>query len=821
MAASSAALARAALCFHCGAQCPPRFPWVDTADGRERVFCCAGCLAVTQTIEGAGLDAYYRNRMTNAAPRAEGEDAAALRACAAAEAADGLVRTRGDGAREVALLIDGMTCGACVVLLERWIAKQPGVVDVRVNYATRRARLVYDAAKTTLATIAGATTAIGYRAYPYDPARRETLARRDARSLFARTAIAWLAMMQVMMFAVPVYLADDGVAPEQRALLDWASLALTLPVMLYSAVPFFRGAWRDLRARRAGMDVPVALALGAAFATSAASTLFGGGAVYYDSVTMFVALLLTARYLELAARQRGADAIEALARAMPDVAERLRAWPACADTDTLPSAMLAPGDLVRVRPGATIPADGDIVDGRSLVEEAVLTGESRPRERRCGDAVLAGSVNRDGALIVRVRAAGDATRLAAVARMADAAASARPRVAALADRMAGAFVVGLLLLAAATAAVWLAIEPSRAPAVTFAVLVVSCPCAFSLATPAALTVAAGALARRGVVLARPDAIEALSRVTHVVLDKTGTLTDGHFRLLDVVPCAGVERERALGIAVALEAASEHPVARAICAAAPEGAPAPVATGVLAVPGSGVEGTIDGTRWRIGRPAFVAALSRTPIDDRDPPAWAGATIVALGNADGIVATLACADAPRGDAAAFVARLRAQGLVAILLSGDRAATVTAIGAALGLADARGDLSPHDKRAAIAALQDDGAIVAMMGDGINDAPALAQAHVSISLASAAPLAQWSADVVVLAPRLTVVADALAQAKRTLAVIRRNLRWALAYNAIAIPAAAFGFVTPLLAAVGMSLSSLVVVAGALVLSRWTSSSS
>ena len=824
---SSADPARAAACFHCGARCPPRAAWVDVVDGASRAFCCAGCLAVAQTIDGAGLDAYYRNRATHAAPRAEREDAVALRACGAAEAG-GLVRTLDDGGREVALLIDGMTCGACVVLLERWIAKQPGVAEVRVNYATRRARLVYDAAKTSLATIAGATAAIGYRAYPYDPARRETLARRESRALFARMAIAWLAMMQVMMFAIPAYLSDDGVAPEQRALLEWASLALTLPAVLYSAMPFFRGALRDLRAARVGMDVPIALALAAAFAASAASTFGAGGPVYYDSVTMFIALVLTARYLELSARQRGADAIEALARALPDVAQKLRAWPADGGTETVASATLVPGDLVRVMPGAAVPADGDVVDGRSLVEEAVLTGESRPRERRPGDAVLAGSVNRDGALVVRVRAAGNATRVAAVARLADRAAGARPRLAADADRMAGLFVAGLLVLAAITAAAWIVVDPPRALAVTFAVLVVSCPCAFSLATPAALTVAAGSLARHGVVLARADAIEALSQATHVVLDKTGTLTDGAFRLLDATPRAGLAREDALALAAALEAASEHPVARAICAAAAAGAadgPPRVATDVRAHPGQGLEGTIAGARWRIGRPAYVAALAgaNASASDVATHAWPGATLVALGDANGIAATFACADAPRADAAALVARLRTLDIVPVLLSGDRGTTVSAVGTALGIADARGDLSPDDKRAAIAALQAQGAIVAMMGDGINDAPALAQAHVSLALASGAPLAQWKADVVVLAPALCVVADAFALARRTLAVIRRNLRWAAAYNAVAIPAAALGFVSPALAAVGMSVSSLVVVAGALLLRRfaWTSSSS
>ncbi len=809
-------------CFHCGSSCPPYTRWRARLDGEERAFCCAGCLAIAHTIAGAGLDAYYRNRTaaaaTAAAAAAPGGADSIEAACQAAEIA-GLARTRAAGGREIALLIEGMTCGACVVLLERWLARQPGVLDVAVNYATRRARVAFDPLRTRLANIAAAAEAIGYRAYPYDPAQREALARRESRDLLARMSIAWLAMMQVMMLAVPAYLAADGIAPEQQALLGWASLVLTLPVMLYSALPFLRGAWRDLAAHRAGMDVPVALALLAAFGASAIATFRGAGAVYYDSVTMFVALLLTARYLELRARQRGAEAIEALARAMPALAERLRGWPASVEAETVAGATLARGDLVRVRPGATLPCDGIVVDGRSDVEEAILTGESRPHRRGVGDAVLAGCVNRQGVLIVRVDAAGDATRLAAVARMAEAAASARPRIATLADRTAAVFVAALLALTVVVALAWLAVEPERALAVTFAVLVVSCPCAFSLATPAALTAAAGTLARRGVVLARPDAIEALSQVTHVVLDKTGTLTDGAFRVIDTIVAKGVDRDRALALAAALEAGSEHPVARAIHAAANAASPL-VAHDVVAVPGEGIEGTIDGVRWRVGRPAFAAAAS-AGATAHGAEALADATVAALGSGGRLVASFACADAPRADAAALIARLRAAGLVPIVLSGDRAAVVRALAERLGIADARGDMAPADKQAAIAALQAQGAVVAMIGDGVNDAPALAQAQVSLSLACAAPLAQWSADVVVLAPRLTAVADAFVHARRTLAVIRRNLRWALAYNAVAIPAAAFGLVTPLVAAAGMSLSSLAVVASALTLARWTSSSS
>jgi Cu2+-exporting ATPase len=812
VAAALPACDSSAHCFHCGLPNPqPSRFRVYVAD-IERDFCCGGCAAVAQTIHAAGLDAFYSQR-TEPADRPQPDAADEFTPWDDAAAQAGLVRRSGDR-MEASLLLEGIHCGACVWLIESWLARQSGVAEASANFATRRARIVWDPGETRLSTLLRAVARIGYRAFPYDPARREALARKESRTLLLRMAVALLAMMQVMMFAVPTYVSIDGVEPAHQRLLEWASLTLTLPAILYSAVPFFRGAWRDLKLRRPGMDVPVALGIASAFGASAWATLVGGGAVYYDSVTMFIALLLCARYLELAARRKAGDAIEAVARARPASAERLVDWPARNDVETVVASSLIAGQFVRVRPGATAPADGIVADGRAAVEEALLTGESNPVAKEVGSPVLAGSVVRDGALVVRVDAAGEATRLAAIERLAERAASDRPRVARTADRVAAWFVTALLVFACAVALAWLALDPSRALAVTFAVLVVSCPCALSLATPAALAAAAGALSRRQVVVAHADALEALAHVTHVVLDKTGTLTFGRLDVEQVLPLAATSREQALANAAALEMASEHPVARAVHAAA-TGIALPVARDFTLVAGAGVEGVVAGVRMRIGRPDFVAAISGAAMPPESARMPEHATLIALGDEQGLRALFALADKLRPGARDLVAELGRHGIVPVVLSGDRTSTVQATASSLGIADARGDLSPQDKRAAVAALQAHGAVVAMAGDGINDAPSLAQAQVSISLGSATPLAQWTSDVVVLCDELPRICEAIAHARRTLAIVRQNLAWAFAYNAIAIPAAALGFVTPLAAAAGMSVSSLVVVGNALRVAR------
>jgi P-type Cu2+ transporter len=673
----------------------------------------------------------------------------------------------------------------------------------------------WNAKMVTLAELLRAIATIGYRGYPYDPARREALARRESRSLLLRTAIALLAMMQVMMFAMPAYISVDGVEPEFQTLLSWTSLILTLPVIAYSAAPFFYGAWRDVRLRRAGMDVPVALGIGGAFIASVWATISGAGALYYDSLTMFVALLLVARLIELRTRQKAGDAIEAIAHDLPETAEYLPAYPDALDGKTIAATALRPGDYIRVAAGAALPADGVIVEGRSSIEEALLTGESWPRAKAPGEAVLAGSINRESPLIIRVSAVGEATTLGALGRIVERAANERPRVARLADRVAAWFVAVLLVVAAATGWVWWQIEPARALAVTFAVLVVSCPCALSLATPAALAAAVGALGRRRILVVRGDALETLARVTHIVFDKTGTLTSGYLQLTGVKALAGYKRAACVALAAALEQGSQHPIARALRAAVPA---AVHVRNIVVTPGSGVEGTIAGRRHRLGRADWVAALHGQPL-----PTSAGAvttdateaTTVALANETGWLAWFTFGDALRPGARSLITTLQDTGIAVSLLSGDRAATVRCVAQAVGIVEYRGDARPDDKRARIAELQRGGAIVAMIGDGINDAPGLALANVSLSFGSAATLTQWTADVVVLGDDLRQVAEAIIRARRTFRVIRQNLAWAFAYNLVAIPLAATGQLSPLAAALGMSLSSLLVVANALRLLR------
>ncbi|HET7096969.1 MAG TPA: heavy metal translocating P-type ATPase [Casimicrobiaceae bacterium] len=804
--------ATARTCFHCGEPNPPSSRWRATVDGAERCFCCAGCLGVAQTIRAAGLDRFYGRRDAGGRGPVEARNDVTLATIADSAEAGGLVTHVDGDTRETSLLVDGIHCGACVWLIESYLAREPGILQVAVNLATHRARIRWDARRAALARLLGAFSAIGYRAHPYDPVRREVQVRAEWRALLARSALALLAMMQVMMLALPAYTSVDGVDPEYRALLDWASLVLTLPVVLYCATPFFLGAWRSVRVRQPGMDVPVAIGVVAAFAASAWSTLGGGGPVYYDSVTMFVALLLVARLAELRARRRAGDAIEAIARDLPPTADRLLDRHEGTRTETVAAHRLAPGDRIRVAAGAAIAADGTIVEGRSSVEESMLTGESWPHAKIVGDRVLAGSINRESPLVVRVDAAGEATAAAALVRMVETAANARPRVAQVADRVARRFVAALLAIAAVTGLAWLYIDPARALTVTVAVLVVSCPCALSLATPAALAAAAGALGRRRIFAVRSDAWEALARVTHVVFDKTGTLTRGKLSLAGVEPLARDHSARCIAVATALEVGSAHPIAQALQR---PGAPAAIARDVVAVPGNGVEGVVEGKRYRFGRPEWVGALQRNGTPPPAGIAAPDAIAVVLGNESGWLAWFTFADTLRPGVRELVAKLRAMRIAVSLVSGDRTQTVEHVARAVGIANYRGDAKPEDKIADIAALQGRGAVVAMVGDGINDAPGLAHADVSLSFGSASTLTQWTADVILADDEPLRVSEAISRARRTLRVIRQNLAWAFGYNVVAIPLAATGHLTPLAAALGMSISSMLVVANAMRLAR------
>ncbi len=769
-------------------------------------MCCPGCQAVAQAIVDNGLTDFYRYRTgqkrgAELVPEALRE----LELYDRPELQRTFVREVQGEQREAALILEGIVCAACVWLNERHVGALPGVKAFRVNYATHRATLVWDDSRIHLSDILKAIAGIGYVAHPFDPGRQEQLQKRERAAALRRLAIAGLGAMQVMMLAIAMYAGDySGMDDDLRQFMRWISLTIATPVLLYSAQPFFASAWRDLRRRTLGMDVPVALAIGAAYGASAWATVSGGGSVYFDSATMFTFFLLAGRFLEMSARHRAGQAAEELIRLLPATATRVLD---SGGSEVVSAAELRPGDRVLIRPGETVPADGAVVEGRSSVDESLLTGESMPRTRGPGDKIVGGTVNVDSPLQVLVERVGADTVLSSIVRLLDRAQSEKPRIALLADRVAAWFVLALLVLAAAVFGWWWLHRPEDAFWIMLSVLVVTCPCALSLATPAALTAATGRLTRMGVLTTRGHALETLARATHMIFDKTGTLTYGRPRLLQVKPLGSVDRDQLLRLAAALEKGSEHPLAKALRDAAPD---APSATALAATPGVGMEGTVDNRRYRIGKPEYAVGLSGepagTPGPGPDELTW-----IALGNENGLLGWFGLADRLRPDALQAIAALRDLGLQLVLLSGDAPEVVARVAAELDIAQAHGSLLPADKLAYVRGLQTQGATVAMVGDGVNDAPVLAGAQVSLAMGGGTQLAHVSADMVLLSEQLPQIAAGVRMARRTVNVIRQNLAWAVLYNGIAVPLAAVGWVAPWMAALGMSLSSLVVVLNAL----------
>ena len=722
------------------------------------------------------------------------------------------VKTGAGELREAALILEGIVCAACIWLNERHLAQLPGVLAVDINFSTRRAHVQWDNSKIQLSAILQAIRDIGYSAHPFDPQRQEQVFMRERARGQRQLAIAGLGMMQVMMYAIPVYVAEPGsMTWDIEALMRWASLMLTLPVVFYSAWPFFQGAWRDLQRSRLGMDVPVALGIGAAFIASLYATLTHSGEVYFDSITMFVFFLLAGRYLEMGVRRKSAAAIEALAKLIPAVATRYCDYPAQQETEIVPVSQLAVGDALMIKPGEAIPADGVVLAGHSEMDESLLTGESKPLPKSQGERLIGGAINISSPLVMRVEQVGADTLHAGILRLLDRAQAEKPRIAMLADRFAAWFVFALLLIATAVALAWIAVDPSRAFWITVSVLVVTCPCALGLATPAALTAATGRLTRMGLLVTRGHALETLAKVTHVIFDKTGTLTHGRPMLLDTLVFGEASAARCRAYASALESMSEHPIARALHDSAAE----PLAAqDIVNQPGQGLEGWVDGRRLRLGRPEFVAGLHGVALP-QDPRLSDGRSVVALGDEHGWLAAFLLGDQLRGDAVQAVTRLQNLGIKVSLLSGDGAASVQHVAKSLGIQHYAGQLLPQDKLQRLRDLQAQGEIVAMVGDGVNDAPVLAAAQVSIAMGQGAEVAQASADMVMMNGQMLGLVEAIAVSRLTAKVIRQNLWWAALYNLAAIPAAALGLVTPWMAGIGMSASSLLVVLNALRLSR------
>ena len=808
--------ASGAPCYHCGLPIPDGIKLDVVIGAQSRAMCCEGCRAVAKAIVANGLEAYYQNRdaMPESPREARPEILDSLALYDQAEFQKAFVKALNEHEQEASLVLEGITCAACVWLNEQHVAQVPGVLAVEVNYTTRRARVRWDNRRVALSQILKAIADIGYRAHPFDPARQEAVAQKERRAMLWRLAVSGLGMMQVMMYAYPTYVASDGeLTPDVEVLLRWSSLMLTLPVILYACGPFFRNAWRDIKLRRVGMDTPVALGIGAAFVASLWATVVNQGHVYYDSINMFVFFLLGGRYLELLARQKALRATEELGRLAPAFADRLLADNADEATERILVTALRVGDRVLVKPGTQVPADGCVIAGQTSIDESLLTGESVPVTKAAGSLVTGGSLNIESPITVRVEQVGDETRLSAILKLMERGALEKPVAVTTADRVASWFLWGLLLLAAVTAAVWWWLDPVRALPVTVAVLVVSCPCALSLATPVALTIATGRLAREGLLVTRGHAVETLAQVTDVVFDKTGTLTTGVMKLERIEALAARDESLCLQLAASLEQTSSHPLAQALVRSCD--------LSRLTVSdeshetGGGIEATIDGRRLRIGHLDYVAKLvGDVPLPDHVETSSVATTLF-LGQPGSWLARFDISDALRPDAFAAINALKALGCSVSLLSGDDPLVAQAIARQLGISDAAGRETPQTKLARVAALQAAGRVVCMVGDGINDAPVLAHAQVSVAMGEGTELARTQADCILLGQHLQVLPAAIRLARSARKTIRENLWWAIIYNAIALPVAMCGFLTPWLAGVGMSFSSLWVVLNSLRLQR------
>ncbi|TKB50452.1 cadmium-translocating P-type ATPase [Ferrimonas sediminicola] len=774
-------------CFHCGQPVPLSATFSVTIDAQPREMCCPGCAAVAQTICDAGLGDYYRYRTESGSKQSLDAIMAQLDAYDLEEVQREFVAREG-GLNSVVLSVQGISCAACAWLIERHFRKLDGIHRVNVNTTTMRATVSWYPDRIKLSAILNQLAAIGYPSTPFQPDAKEQTYAHSTRQFLFRLGLAGMATMQVMMLAVALYMGYfTELDPLYRDYFRWVSLLFATPVALYSAQPFYFSALRALMSLRVNMDLPVSIAILGAFGASCVATFKGAGEVYFESVSMFTFFLLLGRFLEQRARRKAAESASNLHRLVPLTAELVTEQ----GQQQVAAKTLKIGDLCLVKPGDAIPADGELVSQAAAVDESMLTGEQEPVAKRAGDPLYGGSVNFDQSIEIRITRVGTEQLIHTIVRMQEQAAQEKPEIARLADRVARYFVPGVLALSTLTYLAWHFIDPARAFWVTLSVLVATCPCALSLATPAALTCGSTALRNHGLLSRSSRVLETLPKIDTLLFDKTGTLTQGNWSLTRSHSLDGHPVARHLALVAALERASSHPLAQAFRAFDQPGLSV---ESLEHIPAGGIQGRVNGVRYRVGHSRFIG------LEQQDDRLW-------LADERGSLAWFRLEDTLREDAAPTLARLQSQGLRCEMLSGDPSPQAPALAAELKMDDCHHGMTPAEKHTYLKSLQMDGHRVAMFGDGVNDAPVLAGADLSIAMGAGTELAKSSADLVLLGDRLGPVVDGIAIAKKTVRVIRQNLIWALGYNLAILPLAVCGLVPPYAAAIGMSASSLIVV--------------
>ncbi|MBD1575604.1 MULTISPECIES: heavy metal translocating P-type ATPase [Vibrio] len=798
-------------CYHCGDVVPDKASFNVEILGQSREMCCPGCQSVAQTILDSGLVSYYQYR-TAPAEKADlvPEQLKELIHYDNKEVQSEFVRHSANTA-EVTLSLEGVSCAACAWLIEKQLSSAVGVIQIRVNITTSRAILCWDDTQTKLSELLKSIHQLGYKAAPFEPNKQEENYHQMMKQYLYRLGVAGLATMQVMMLAVALYFeVFSDLDNEFKQYLRYVSLIFATPVLLYSAQPFYTNAWRSLKARTLGMDVPVSIALIFAYFASVWATVAGKGEVFFESISMFTFFLLIGRFLEMRARRKAATASANLLKLIPAMARKI-------DGTQIPVRSLQIGDCVRVLPGEHIPADGKVTRSITQVDESMLTGESIPVLKQLGDFVFAGTINVDEAFDLEVTCHKADSVISNIVRLQDEAEFSKPKIAEVADHVAKYFVAVILLIALFTWLYWHQYQPESAFWIMLSVLVATCPCALSLATPTAVTCATSRLSSLGILLRKGHVFETLCKVNHIVVDKTGTLTAGdiHINKVTLTPFAlqqNLTEADCLAIAASLEQFANHPIAHAFN----EYKDSEIAfTEVNNVIGSGLSGQYQGEQWRIGNLSFAQDHNHSPFEpsllneDQTALTHQAPTIYLSSNGQ-LMARFEYNDPIRPETPDFIKAIQDTGIDITILTGDTQSSTQKTANSLGIKDYVCQAKPEDKLAYLNRLNKN-QVTLMIGDGINDAPTLAGAHLSVAMGGGSDVAKASADMVLLGDKLNKILEARQLALFTRKIIRQNLAWALGYNLVILPLAVMGLVAPYIAVVGMSLSSIIVVTNSL----------